>query len=193
MRKYLISYNSFLFEESNKSDNDDSNKKSLDRKASNVAKKIANKVFKKSADDLKDKNVIKNKDGETVTVPKDLQLKKLAKELYKAQYDVATFKYVLADKIAVMKKEGADEDIIEKAEEMGDDQMANVQMRADAINMQMIAVAGQNTNLALKAEELAQGAINAALKAAQEFYDKRGEKWLKDSQKKKEKKEDKNE
>ena len=53
---------------------------------------------------------------------------------------------------------------------------------------QMIALAGQNTNLSLKADELAQAAINSALKAAQDFYSKRAEKWLKDTKKKKEEK-----
>lgn len=174
MRKYLNTYTSFIYEAE-----EDDKEKTINP---NTAKHIANKVLKKGVKDIpKTSEITKNKEGKTVVIPKDIQLKDLAKQLYKAQYDVATYKYVLADKITAMKESGADEDTIAKAEEMGNDQMANIQLRADAIAAQMIALAGQNTNLALKAEELSQGAINAALKAAQDFYEKRVQKWLKDS------------
>jgi len=186
MRKYVDTYMSFVYEaeEEKKEDSEDKVEPSKKKTISpDVAKRISNRVMKKGMKDVAAApGVKKGKDGKPVVIPKDIQLKDLVKQLYKAQYDVATYKYVLADKIAAMKRAGADEDTVAKAEEMGADQMANVQLRSDAINAQMIALAGQNANLALKAEELAQGAINAALKAAQDFYDKRAQKWLKDSE-----------
>lgn len=179
MNKYINSYVEFIFEE-------DEKKASTSKNINpNVAKRIAKRVMKQGAEGVGTVPVAKNKEGKPIIIPKDIQLKKLAKELYQSQYDAATYKYVLADKIAAMKSEGADEDTIDSATEMGADQMTNVQMRADAINAQMIAAAGQNTNLALKADELAQGAIQAALAAAQEFYDKRAQKWYKDTHKNK--------
>lgn len=179
MRKYLTPYMLFLLEEEEKAEDK--------KKDPNQAKKIASKVQDKGEKDITSvSGTVKSKStGKPVAVSKDLQLQKLSKELYKAQYDVATFKYILADKVAVMKQNGADEDTIAKAEEMGADQMANVQLRVDAISAQMVALAGASAGLAMKADELAQSAVNAALKAAQEFYNKRAAKWLKDSKEKK--------
>lgn len=115
-------------------------------------------------------------------LPKETQIKKLAQELYKAQYDVGVFKYKLADKTSKMKENGASEDEIAKMEEIAADQVANISLRVEAIQLQMVAIAADNSKLAMKADEMGQEATNIALRDVQKYYSDRAKKSVKKSE-----------
>lgn len=144
-------------------------------------------IIKKYLEYLITEKEVKHGDTEKGQIPKNELIMALAKDLYKAQFDAVTFKYKLKNKIKKMKANGASEDDIEDAKEMGEDQMANTQLRADSIEAQMLAIgAGDKTgNMAVKAQELASEAINIALKDAQKYFEEKAKSMLYQSSKNK--------
>lgn len=137
---------------------------------------LIEKIDKKTGQKIIDKS----------SIPIDKQIQALAKDLYKAAIDSVQFKYNLKDKIKKMKSSGASEDDVADAQEMGDDQLTKMETAVQDIEMQMIALAGDNSKLANKAEIWAGEAKTLAAKRNQEFFDKRAKDCEKQGEKSKE-------
>ena len=106
-------------------------------------------------------------------IPLDKQIQAVARELYKVYIDAGQFKYKLKDKIKKMRDSGADDTTIEEVQEMGDDQLAKLELAIDEYEMRMVAMAGDNAKLAQMAEVWAGEAKNMAAKKNQEYMENR--------------------
>ena len=126
------------------------------------------------------------KTGETKTdksqIPKDALVKGLAKELYKAQYAALTLQSEIDKALDAMTKADPEDPKIAQATASGALQVANAQLRADTIEQQMIAAAGDNPKLVLTATELAAEAKNLAMKKGLEVFGDIVKKWIKDAE-----------
>lgn len=118
------------------------------------------------------------------SLPKEQQLVALAKELYNSIVDATQFKYVIQDKLDKMKGEGASDEDLSAAQEIGSDQQSALQDRASGIEQQMSAVAGDSDILSDRAEELSSEAKNLAGKENKRFFDSRMKKLEDDFEKK---------
>jgi len=126
-------------------------------------------------DDGKKKGTEKDKDtGEKTmnkdSIPKDAQLKALAKTLYKAQYKALTMQDEVDKAINAMTKADPNDPEIATATATGAAQVANAQMRVDTIEAQMQAITGDSSRLADMADTLSAEAKNLALKKAMEDF-----------------------
>ena len=72
--------------------------------------------------------------------------------------------------------------VASRSQEIASDQQSALQDRADGIEEQMLAIAGDSEILTARAEELASEAKNLAGRANKEFFDKRMDKMEKDFQ-----------
>jgi hypothetical protein len=121
-------------------------------------------------------------------IPVNKQIQALAKMLYKTYIDAGQFKYKMKDKIKQMRTNGASDEDIEEVTEMGDDQLAKLEMSVDEIEQRMIAMAGDNVKLAQQAEIWAGEAKNLAAKVNQEYMEKRATRLERESEDKKDEK-----
>jgi len=167
----------------------------------------------KNAADGKEKSIYPDEKEKTDTktgqkkmdkslIPRDVQIKALAKELHNAQYNAITMQSKVDDLILTMTKANPDNPDVAILQASSAIQIANAQLRADSIEQQMLAIAAQDKtgNLTNTATELAQEAKNLAMKRALDEYGdnmyklkRKAEKEILLKQKDKEKKGDKEE
>lgn len=116
--------------------------------------------------------------------PKDVRIKALAKNLYKAQYKAITMQKEIDDAIVAMTDADPEDPEIATATANGALQVANAQLLADTIEERMIAVAADNEKMVQLATELSAEAKNLALKSALDKFGKVVLKWKKDAESK---------
>ena len=171
---YFLTYYEYLLNEATEK----LTKKELTSKEKEKSiKKVAND------DDKKEKSIYPDKKEETDTktgqkkvdkslIPRDVQIKALAKELHNAQYTAITMQSKVDDLILTMTKANPDNPDVAILQASSAIQVANAQLRADSIEQQMLAIAAQDKTgtLTNTATELAQEAKNLAMKRALDEY-----------------------
>lgn len=138
------------------------------------------KAAKQQSADKKDSIYPKKEDKKTgekkldkSAIPKDALVKGLAKELYTAQVKALTLQNDIDKVIDELTNVNPDDPNIAVITASGALQVANAQLRADTIEMQMVAAAGDNAKLGLLAAELAAEAKNLAMKKGLDIFDKK--------------------
>lgn len=127
------------------------------------------KVIKKIEKTIEKDKETGEKSMSKTAISKIAQIQALAKDLYVALYRASTEKYEIKKKVAEMKKNGADDDVIADFTELQADYMTVLQTAGADIEAQMLAIAGASPSLAEKAGILAGEAKNLASKAIDEY------------------------
>jgi len=125
--------------------------------------KLKIKVDKETGEDVIDKSKI----------PPDAQIRVLCKELYKATIDSGRYQSIMNDKIAKLQQAGAGEAEIGQMQQVMQDQMQGLQMRAMDLEMYVMSVGGSNQQLSMLAQKLTGEAKMLADKANKEYFDKK--------------------
>ena len=106
--------------------------------------KLKIKVDKETGEDVMDKSKI----------PPDVQIRVLCKELYKATIDSGRYQSIMNDKIAKLQQAGAGEAEIGQIQQVMQDQMQGLQMRAMDLEMYIMSVGGTNQQLSMMSQKL---------------------------------------
>lgn len=128
--------------------------------------KLKIKVDKETGEDVMDKSKI----------PPDVQIRVLCKELYKATIDSGRYQSIMNDKIAKLQQAGAGEAEIGQIQQVMQDQMQGLQMRAMDLEMYIMSVGGTNQQLSMMSQKLTGEAKMLADKANKEYFDKKAKK-----------------
>lgn len=147
-------------------------------------------ILKKAKDDAPSQKIHKDKDDKTgeekmdkSLIPKDQQIKALAKELYFAQYDVLKIQDDVDKAIMAMTKVNAEDPQIAALTASTPVVIANATARVAAIDQQMNSIASGNPKLAELATKLSGESKNLAYKKALEEFGEKVKKYLEDAEK----------